>query len=117
MRKIDTEDIGLNNENLVYRTLMRRQPISRVGLSKVTRLSFPTVTKITKEFQEKELILEDSIGESSGGRKPTLLRINPQGGYVVGIHLEVLETSIALLDLEGHIKKMVKIPTDIESRS
>jgi predicted NBD/HSP70 family sugar kinase len=119
MRNIRTGDIDLIrelNENIVFRNLMRRQPISRVGLSEVSNLSFSTVTKIITQFEERELIVEDSIGESSGGRRPTLLKINPHGGYVVGINLDVIETSIGLLDLEGNLRNLMKIPTEIEKK-
>jgi predicted NBD/HSP70 family sugar kinase len=119
MQNIRTGDIELIkelNENLVFRSLMRRQPISRVGLSKATRLSLSTVTKIINQFEERELILEDSVGQSSGGRRPTLLRVNSEGGYVVGINFDIVGTTIALLDLQGNIKKMVKIPTEIEGK-
>lgn len=114
IRTGDNELIKELNENLVFRSLMRRQPTSRVRLSKETNLTLSTVLKIVREFQEKGFITEHSIGESSGGRRPTLLRVNPEGGYVIGVNLDVLHTTVALLDLNGDVKRKIEFPTHAE---
>src|SRR3972149_2360304 len=116
-RGYDVELIREINENLVLRSIMKSQPVSRVEVSRITNLSFSTVTRIINQLQAREFIIENSIGESSGGRKPTLLRVNPHGGYVVGINLDVIETSIALLDMGCNVKNLIKIPTEIENKN
>jgi len=44
-------------------------------------------------------------GESSGGRRPVLLRLNAKAGYVVGLKLMENAITIALIDLDARVVK------------
>lgn len=78
--------MGTNDEQIM--NIIRRQGlISKAMIAKMTRLTPATVTNITAKLMEWGLILEDSIGESSGGRRPLLLKINPQIAQVIILHI------------------------------
>jgi glucokinase-like ROK family protein len=49
------------------------------------------------------LVFEKSAGDSSGGRPPILLGLNPQGGFVIGVKLTEKVATAALTDLEANI--------------
>lgn len=64
------------NEGTVINAIRRYGPVSRADIAKLTGLTPPTVTNITGKFLDMGLISEYMIGESSGGRRPLLLKIN-----------------------------------------
>ncbi|MFW5787818.1 MAG: ROK family protein, partial [Halanaerobiales bacterium] len=50
-----------------------------------------------------ELIKKDRLGESSGGRPPVLLKLNPEAGYLIGVNLGPGLLEVVLSNLEGKI--------------
>jgi len=78
-------------------------PISRVEIAQKTHLSAATITNITAELIENNLILEKEEGNSSGGRKPILLALNPKGAYVIGLKLSADHVTGALTNLKADV--------------
>ncbi len=76
-----------NNVIMLLDDIRRSQPIPRVELAKRSGLSATSCTAITRVLCEKGIIRETGQGDSSGGRKPILLEIEPDFGYVIGIEL------------------------------
>jgi N-acetylglucosamine repressor len=93
---------ALNRSSVLY-SIMRFGPISRTEVAERTGLSAATITGITAELIDADIIFEKEAGDSSGGRRPILLSINPQGGYVVGLKLTETNITAALLDLEANL--------------
>jgi predicted NBD/HSP70 family sugar kinase len=89
------------NRSAVLNTIKTHGAISRTEIASRTGLSAATVTGITAELIQKGLIFEKAEGDSRGGRRPILLAINPQGGYVVGIKLMEERVIGAITDLEA----------------
>ncbi|NLY42406.1 MAG: ROK family transcriptional regulator [Clostridiaceae bacterium] len=75
------------NTSFILNTIREKGPISRAEVAKITGLTPATVTNITAELIKYHLILEAERGESSGGRKPVMLRINTNGYYVIGVYI------------------------------
>ena len=78
-------------------------PVSRTTIAQKVNLSLATVCKITNYLIEADLVCEIGEGESSGGRKPVLFKINYNGYYVVGIKLSEKLISVALTNLGADI--------------
>jgi predicted NBD/HSP70 family sugar kinase len=76
-------------------------PISRTKLAEITGLSAATISGIAAELIEAGLIFEKEAGDSSGGRRPILLALNPRGGFVIGLKLTETNITAALTDLEA----------------
>lgn len=91
------------NRSAVLNTVKSRGPIGRAEIARRTGLSPATVSSLTADLIERQLILETEPGESSGGRRPILLEINPGGGYVVGIKLTESHIIAALINLEAQV--------------
>lgn len=91
------------NRSAVLNTVKSRGPIGRAEIARRTGLSPATVSSLTADLIERQLILETEPGESSGGRRPILLDINPGGGYVVGIKLTESHIIAALINLEAQV--------------
>ncbi|MDF2633389.1 MAG: Glucokinase [Pelosinus sp.] len=84
---VNTFRQGSSNDALTMNVIRRQGPISRVEIAKLTGLTPPTVTNITTKLLELGLIVEDSIGESSGGRRPLLLKINNLLATVIVVYI------------------------------
>jgi glucokinase-like ROK family protein len=91
------------NRSHILNTIKTYGPIGRADIARRTGLSPATVTSISAKLITQNLVLEKEAGDSSGGRRPILLVINPQGGYVVGIKLTEDNAIFALTDLDATV--------------
>ena len=99
------------NRSMVLETIEKEGPISRADISRLTKISSPTVSLVVEHFLKKGIVKEKGMGESSGGRKPTLIELNPNGGFVIGIDLGGTNIKLVLVGLDGKIVKKLKGPT------
>ncbi|MCL4515683.1 MAG: ROK family transcriptional regulator [Firmicutes bacterium] len=97
--------IKKHNRAVILNILRQRGPISRAEIARISKLTPPTVSNLVSELAGSEFIREIGAGDSyrSGGRRPTLLTLNPEAGYVVGIKIGVTLLEAILTDLEGRI--------------
>jgi glucokinase-like ROK family protein len=89
------------NRSSILNIIKMHGVIPRAEIARITGLSPATVTGIAAELIEEDLIFEKEQGDSSGGRRPIMLAINPHGGYVVGIKVMDDHALGALTDLEA----------------
>jgi predicted NBD/HSP70 family sugar kinase len=67
--------------------IKENEQISRADLAKLTGLTRPTVSSIIADFVDKELVMESGKGESCGGKRPIMLKLNPDACFAIGIDL------------------------------
>jgi len=91
------------NKSIILNKIRTDAPISRAQIAKETKLTPPTVSSNVKELIEQGLVKESKLGESQGGRKPTMLLINNQEFYVVGVDAGPEMIECVLTDLSGKI--------------
>ena len=84
---VNQQSIKQFNTNKILKLLTSTEMISRAELAKQTGLNKATVSKITDELLNENLIIDLGYGISSGGRKPKLLKFNPDAKYIVGIKI------------------------------
>ena len=87
----------------ILETVKRSGPISKADVSKITKLNIVTVSNYVNDFVEKGLIIEKGLDVSSGGRRPTMIELNPKAYYVIGIDLAVNKIIGVLTDLDAKI--------------
>ncbi|GHO61645.1 xylose repressor protein [Ktedonobacter sp. SOSP1-52] len=87
------------NQSIIFNLIVEHGAISRTDLARRSQLPAATITRIVGEFLAAGLISEKLAEESSGGRPPVFLSINPNAGYVVGIKLREDGMTIAICDL------------------
>ena len=75
--------------------------ISRVELAAAAGLTSPTITQVVRELLAEGLVIEVGRGTSTGGKRPTLMRLNPQARYSVGVQFERNVCVIVVIDLAG----------------
>ncbi|GCE09988.1 ROK family transcriptional regulator [Dictyobacter aurantiacus] len=97
------------NQNIVFNLLVEHGTLSRTELARRSRLPAATITRICGEFLTAGLVTEIASEESSGGRRPILLSINPEAGYVIGVKLRQESATIALCDLSCALKHTCEI--------
>jgi len=91
------------NKQIVLNYVRDRAPISRAEIARETALQRSTVSAIVEDLQLDGLIEEIGMGDSTGGRKPTLLKLRTGVPVAIGVDVTPLETTIALADLAGQI--------------
>jgi N-acetylglucosamine repressor len=104
------------NRSIVLDTIRQLGPISRVGIAKKINLSPTTVTSAVSELIHEGLVCEKGIGNSSGGRKPILLRFNPDSHFLIGVSIRTSSITIAEMNLEANIKRK-KVYAPIEGQN
>ena len=91
--------------------------ISRVDLAAESGLSKASVTGITAELTKAGLIIEKQSGEYEGGRRPRLLGLNPDGAFVIGVNLSIMEISVVIMNLAADILATASQPLEIKHYS
>jgi len=96
------------------RALRRQGWISRSEISNITGWSKAKASQEIRSLVNKGYLVEVGEGVSQGGRKPRLLRINNQLGYIAGIDIGATSLDIALADVTGSILQRCSEPTDVK---
>lgn len=106
-------------KNLAILEVIRKSgPISRTDISKATELNIVTVSNYVNHYIKKGLVIEGELDESTGGRKPVLVELNPKAGYMVGVGLNMLSVVGILVDLEINVLtelKRERVPENSEA--
>ncbi|MFC6654657.1 ROK family protein [Roseibium salinum] len=83
--------------------------MARIDLGHMTRLSPATVTAITSDLLDQGLILslesEEPKAPQARGRPRTLLKLNPDAAYMIGVRLSVNNIDLALVDFAGEVTR------------
>lgn len=102
------------NKRKVLNLIYNSKTISRAEVTKVSGISAPTVSRIVDGFIDERLVEEVGIGQSTGGRRPKLLRIAASDNYIIGIDLGTTNIYGVLADLNASIIHEEKRPTRLE---
>ncbi|HOK29020.1 MAG TPA: ROK family protein [bacterium] len=101
------------NRSLVLQTIRAHSPISRIELTELTTLTPTTITSLVDEFIKYGLVKE--IGNIKGGvgRSRTLISINSEAYYVLGIDLARISISAGIVDLAGNLLTVKRVSSDL----
>jgi len=104
------------NRKTVYKLISSAEEISRAEISRQTGISSPTVIKIVNFFVENGFLTEAGEGESAIGRKPQILRFNPEAQYSIGVEFEGDYLKAGIVDLLGNVKvfKQIHVKPDFD---
>ena len=113
LKKFDQE-VGKNlNRQIILNYIRKSNEISRVELTEHTKLSPTTVSAITSSLIQEKIVREIGIGESSGGRRPLMLGINPEAKFVLTIVLSREKAECSIVNLNYEVKYKESISCDI----
>lgn len=102
------------NVSAVLKVIKDNGSLSRAEIAKLTGLTPASVTNITKILIEDKFLIESKIGESSGGRPPIILELNPNARYVIGIGIGVGVIDVVITNLSAQIITKKSIIIDNE---
>lgn len=111
MKAQNQTEIKQYNRNLIMELLIRKSPISRIELSKITGLSKMTVTNIINEMTEEGIVEEAGSEETAVGRKPIALKIKPGAKLFAGVYISRDYVYAVIGDLCGEIVKQERAKT------
>ena len=108
--------IGLDEAEALARVIgavRRTVETSRPEVTRITGFSRTLVSKYIDTTIELNLLQEGTLGVSTGGRAPRLLKFNADAGAILIAELGASGMSIALSDLSGKLSEIVELECDI----
>ncbi|HCK98958.1 MAG TPA: hypothetical protein DHW42_02465 [Candidatus Marinimicrobia bacterium] len=105
MNIVNSKLIKELNEIRILTLVKDEEAISRIDLAKRTKISKVAISEIVNRLIEAGYIIEIGKGQSTskGGKRPTLLKLNPNNGFVVGIEIHSAYSKIAIANLNSKI--------------
>ena len=103
------------NRQIVLNYVREREPISRAEIARETELQRSTISAIVEDLKKEGLVEEIGEGESTGGRRPTMLRLRTAGAMAIGVAITPTLTTVATSDLAGRVVEQEEFFTDPDS--
>ncbi|MBD3226536.1 MAG: ROK family protein [Caldithrix sp.] len=115
LKKADTQLIKLLNEIQLLNLIRDEGPISRIELSRRTEMSKVAVFDIINRLIDAGFVVDIGKGQSTskGGKKPSLVKLNPGNHFVIGIELKRTEVRIAVADIEATIMDKTRMAFEV----
>ncbi|MFC7642885.1 ROK family protein [Streptosporangium lutulentum] len=97
--------VGEYNQTVVLDAIRRRpEGITRSELAALTALSGMTVTKVCRRLLDAGLVDEHGRRTSGPGKPAAVVKLNPSGGFAVGVHIDPAAVTYVLVDLSGTVR-------------
>jgi predicted NBD/HSP70 family sugar kinase len=116
-KKSNLKQLKEKNKKNIFKLIFEKGPITRAELTGASNLSLTAISDLVEELIQEKLVRESGMDISSGGRRPLLLEVNPEGGYVVAlmitkdsIVISLYDISLELLDSQEYIIDYFDIP-------
>ncbi|NAZ85651.1 ROK family transcriptional regulator [Kineococcus indalonis] len=77
--------------------------ISRVELAERSGLTGASISRTVKRLLDDGLLVETGQGDPTGGKRRTLLELNTQGRYAVGVSVDDARLTYVLINLRGEV--------------
>lgn len=91
------------NRRIVLEAIRASGPTTRGRVADEVGLTVQTVSTIIRELEEQGFILSEKEEPRGRGLPPTTVRINPGGGYAIGIYITPLGIDASLINLAGEV--------------
>jgi N-acetylglucosamine repressor len=112
MKKATQQQTKEHNRNLVFKTILEQESISRADIARATHLTRTTVSDIVSELMQEGLVIEVGRGLSRGGKSPILLRVVEDSRSVIGLDLAQNQFSGAVVNLCGNLRQTISLPVN-----
>lgn len=95
---------GLNfTERKILNLIQKRGSITKNTLLEITEMKLTSLNRVMKTLLSRNLILKVGIAESTGGRKPTLYDVNADYGYIIGVNISRIYSSVVIVNMKMDI--------------
>jgi predicted NBD/HSP70 family sugar kinase/predicted transcriptional regulator len=86
--------------------------VSRIELSRLTKLSRATISQTITELIDAQLVQETDSRHSTGGRPATLLELKPYSNMIIGADYSDQHLTLGAFDLLGNVIQEKVIPVN-----
>src|SRR5690606_40564337 len=93
-------------KNRVLKELYFQQNMSQADLSLLISKSLPVVSRAVSELMQEGLVVEKGFAPSSGGRRPLIYSLRPDGMFVLSVAMDQLSTQMVLVRSEEHTSEL-----------
>ncbi|WP_425860190.1 ROK family transcriptional regulator [Arthrobacter sp. TWP1-1] len=100
-----------NNRRQVLELLLNEGPMHRAELARRMKTSRTTITNITNELLEREIVLNRAPDDSGHGHE--LIAINPGAGYSLGMDFTLDKVAINVSDLASNTVAETSLAVDV----
>ncbi|MBO9620416.1 MAG: ROK family protein [Niabella sp.] len=93
-------------KRLLYKRLVLREfyyagALSCAELSVRIGKSIPFTTQLLNDLVAEDLVMEEGLAPSNGGRRPALYSVKPDAMYIVAVAMDQLVTRVAIMDFNN----------------
>lgn len=89
-------------------------PIERSDIIRQLEFSRAKTNGIINDLIDNNFIKTYGLGKSNGGKRPSLLEINEEIGYVIGVDIGATSIDVAIANFKGEIIDVEGIESDIK---
>lgn len=112
MEKQDQILMKKQNKTFVLDLIKNMAPISRMEISKMTKMSPTSITRIVGELQEQGFVKETKLVTSGVGRKAVLLDVCGDVLFTIGVELD---KSVLKIGVVNYLGEMINLQTYVRN--
>ncbi|MBU3112517.1 ROK family transcriptional regulator [Clostridium lacusfryxellense] len=114
---LDQETIKETNKKNILQLLYKNGQLTKQEISKKLYISIPTVISNVNELIVEGYLDEAGVADSTGGRKPIIVRFLPDSNYSFGVCITRNKIRVALtnLKLEIIVEEEIRLSQELES--
>lgn len=87
----------------IFGIILRKGPLTKGDILDMSKMKLSTLNRVMQPLEDEGLIIESSVGESTGGRKPVLYDVSPRHYYLVGVDISRTYTQMVVTNLKTDI--------------
>jgi len=91
------------NISIIFNYIRENEPISRIKISNDLKISPSAVSRVVDKLIKDGYVVEADKLKTKGGKRPTLIRIKQDKGFVIGIDLGKEKFKLSLANFNGEI--------------
>lgn len=97
-------------KNIILLDVIRRNgPIAKTDISRITQFNIVTVSNYVEHYIDQKLVVEKGLDISSGGRRPELVELNAEWGFIIGVEIGPTHIIGIISNLTPSIVHKVKV--------
>lgn len=105
-----------NTRSAVLDLIRSSGTVSRIELAEMSGLTATSITRIIKSLIDAGLVIETGFGDSTGGKRPSLIELNLLARFAVGVSLDDARLTYIVTDLGGNVVGQLVTPGIGKSR-
>ena len=106
---IDSKIAGQRNEKMILTMLRKHGRLSQAQLCQLADIGSSTASTIVARLRDKGLVTESRGVSTTRGPKPTIIELNPDCRYLLGVEINPSYILIGLFNFTGQIKDKIRI--------